>query len=166
MKKKKTKKQLWMAGILAVVIIAVVAAVVVNESHDEIVDRPSRVEEAVEEEGVENEEGVEATETDSDASKKPPKKPENKKEEQEKPEVHQHTVAAGNTGKWFDSFEAAESYYGQEVEKWEEKLLNGEITPQECEENCPVHWEWKMCQCGKYTLSWWTRNSQNITELS
>lgn len=81
--------------------------------------------------------------------------------EPEKPAEHVHTVTVGNTGKWFDSIAEAEACYDAEVAKWEAKFLSGQITYEELGRDCPSHWEWKQCMCGKVTLSWWSEGTES-----
>lgn len=98
-------------------------------------------------------------EVNSTKKPEPPKKEETpkkeevqeppKKEEQEKPHQHMFSVNGG----WYKTESNAVSAYDREVEKWEAKYNNGELTYEELTKNCPCGYEVYRCTCGEQGLN-------------
>ena len=87
---------------------------------------------------------------------------ENKKESivQGKPKCSdtKHGIVAGNSNKWFDSYEEADSFYNAEIEKWGKQWENGEIDKDEYLKKCPSGYEvWTCPLCQKWTLNFYYR---------
>ena len=71
---------------------------------------------------------------------------------------NKHLIDSGNTGKWFNTKEEADSFYNSEIEKWGEQWENGEIETEEYLKNCPSGYEiWTCPQCQKWTLNFYYR---------
>lgn len=71
---------------------------------------------------------------------------------------NKHMIESGNTGKWFNTKEEADSYYDAEIEKWGKQWENGEIETEEYLKNCPSGYEvWTCPQCQKWTLNFYYR---------
>lgn len=67
---------------------------------------------------------------------------------------NKHMIDSGNTGKWFNTKEEADSFYNAEIEKWGKQWENGEIEKDEYLKNCPSGYEvWTCPQCQKWTLN-------------
>ena len=79
---------------------------------------------------------------------------------QEKPKCSdtKHGIVAGNSNKWFDSYEEADSFYNAEIEVWGKQWENGEIDKDEYLEKCPAGFEvWTCPICQKWTLNFYYR---------
>lgn len=71
---------------------------------------------------------------------------------------NKHLIDSGNTGKWFNTKEEADSFYNSEIEKWGKQWENGEIETEEYLKNCPSGYEiWTCPQCQKWTLNFYYR---------
>ena len=71
---------------------------------------------------------------------------------------NKHMIDSGNTGKWFNTKEEADSFYNAEIKKWGEQWENGEIEKDEYLKNCPSGYEvWTCPQCQKWTLNFYYR---------
>lgn len=71
---------------------------------------------------------------------------------------NKHKIDSGNTNKWFDTQEEAESFYDSEIEKWGKQWENGEIEKDVYLKNCPYGYEvWTCPQCQKWTLNFYYR---------
>lgn len=71
---------------------------------------------------------------------------------------NKHMIDSGNTGKWFNTKEEADSFYNAEIEKWGKQWENGEIEKDEYLKNCPSGYEvWTCPQCQKWTLNFYYR---------
>ena len=71
---------------------------------------------------------------------------------------NKHLIDSGNTGKWFNTKEEADSFYNSEIEKWGEQWENGEIDKDEYLEKCPAGFEvWTCPICQKWTLNFYYR---------
>lgn len=69
-----------------------------------------------------------------------------------------HKMESGNTGKWFETKNEADSYYDNEIQKWGNMWENGEITKEEYLKKCPSGYEvWTCPQCQKWTLNFYYR---------
>ena len=71
---------------------------------------------------------------------------------------NKHMIDSGNTGKWFNTKEEADSFYNTEIEKWGKQWENGEIEKDVYLKNCPSGYEvWTCPQCQKWTLNFYYR---------
>lgn len=71
---------------------------------------------------------------------------------------NKHMIDSGNTGKWFNTKEEADSFYNTEIKKWGKQWENGEIEKDEYLKNCPSGYEvWTCPQCQKWTLNFYYR---------
>ena len=69
-----------------------------------------------------------------------------------------HKMESGNTGKWFDTKEQADSYYDAEIEKWGKQWEKDEISKEEYLKKCPYGYEvWTCPQCQKWTINFYYR---------
>ena len=63
-----------------------------------------------------------------------------------------HSIMCGNMGKWFNNRNNIVEYYKSEVNKWNNKIDNNEITYNEYLKNVPSGYEcWFCSYCGKWT---------------
>ena len=63
-----------------------------------------------------------------------------------------HSMKCGNIGKWFNNRNDIVEYYKSEVNKWNNKIDNDEITYNEYLKNVPSGYEcWSCSYCGKWT---------------
>ena len=63
-----------------------------------------------------------------------------------------HSIKCGNIGKWFNNRNDIVEYYKSEVNKWNNKIDNDEITYNEYLKNVPSGYEcWSCSYCGKWT---------------
>lgn len=63
-----------------------------------------------------------------------------------------HSISCGNMGKWFNNRNDIVEYYKSEVNKWNNKIDNDEITYNEYLKNVPSGYEcWSCSYCGKWT---------------
>lgn len=63
-----------------------------------------------------------------------------------------HGMSCGNIGKWFNNRNDIVEYYKSEVNKWNNKIDNDEITYNEYLKNVPSGYEcWSCSYCGKWT---------------
>ena len=69
-----------------------------------------------------------------------------------------HGVGAGNTGKWFNSYNEAVAYYDNLINGYSNQIHNGEITIEEYNKKCPYGYEvWSCPYCNKWTLNFYFR---------
>lgn len=69
-----------------------------------------------------------------------------------------HGVGAGNTGKWFNSYNEAVAYYDNLINGYSNQIHNGEITIEEYNKKCPCGYEiWSCPYCNKWTLNFYFR---------
>ena len=113
-------------------------------------------------ETVQTSEEINTTKNESKEEKQEQTVQENKTENvvQEKPKCSdtKHGIVAGNSNKWFDSYEEADSFYNAEIEVWGKQWENGEIDKDEYLEKCPSGYEvWTCPLCQKWTLNFYYR---------
>lgn len=81
-----------------------------------------------------------------------------KKEQKTECIGNNHKIDSGNTKKWFETEEQAESYYNAEQKKWGKKWENYEIDDNEYDEKCPYGYEvWDCPVCKKWTINFYYR---------
>lgn len=103
-------------------------------------------------------------ETKQEVQEKETPKQETKKEvkvqEPETPKCSdtKHGVGAGNTGKWFNSYNEAVAYYDNLINGYSNQIHNGEITLEKYNKECPYGYEvWSCPYCNKWTLNFYFR---------
>lgn len=81
-----------------------------------------------------------------------------KKVEEQKCTDSKHKVSAGNSGKWFNSYDEAVAYYDSLINGYSNQIHNGEITIEEYNRKCPYGYEiWSCPYCNKWTLNYYYR---------
>ena len=73
-----------------------------------------------------------------------------------------HSMSAGNTGKWFSSKDEAIAYYKSEIKYWGDWWENTDVDDTEADatyyKNCPSGYEvWDCMYCGKWTINFYYR---------
>lgn len=69
-----------------------------------------------------------------------------------------HKVSAGNSGKWFNSYDEAVAFYDNLINGYSNKIHNGEISIEEYNKQCPYGYEiWSCPYCKKWTLNYYYR---------
>lgn len=70
----------------------------------------------------------------------------------------QHGVGVGNSNKWFNTKQEADSYYDDLIKKYSDQVHNNKITFEEYNKICPCGFEeWSCPYCGKWTLNYYYR---------
>ena len=81
-----------------------------------------------------------------------------KKVEEQKCTDSKHKVSAGNSGKWFNSYDEAVAFYDSLINGYSNQIHNGEITIEEYNRKCPYGYEiWSCHYCNKWTLNYYYR---------
>ncbi len=78
--------------------------------------------------------------------------------EEQKCSDSKHKVSAGNSGKWFNSYDEAVAYYDDLINGYSNQIHSGQITIEEYNKKCPYGYEtWSCPYCNKWTLNFYYR---------